>query len=234
MIATATQNKKGFTYQLSKYGRAFVLHAATCTRPVADIGAAFGVATIPALAAGAKVIAVDVEESHLAELRNETPQVFLDNLTTRQGRFPYIDFEPGSLDACYISQVLPFLSGEEITQGIEKLHEWLSEDGKIFIVSFTPYIAHVASYIPIYEQKRDRGIQWAGYIDNLKSYSKNNAIADQLPDRINHVDINDMERVLEGLFHIEKIEYFGDEENALPEGIKYDGRERIGIIARKI
>lgn len=229
-----TDNKHGFTYELPEIGRKFVDFSANSKYPVLDVGAAFGVATIPALLNGAKVIAIDIHENHLNEIRNYTDMHLQANLQTINAKFPYLDFESESIGAIYIAQVFPFLTGEEIELAAKKMYDWLIPGGKVFVVSFTPFIRHCSSYIPVYEAKKIAGDKWAGYIENLETYSKNNPIADQLPSSINHVDYDDLYQTFSPHFKIEHLEYFGDETGALPEWIRLDGKERIGMIAVKV
>ncbi len=229
-----TENKKGFTYNLTSYGKYFVEYAGNQLLPVMDIGAAFGVATIPALTNGAKVIAVDLDFRHLNSIMVDAPREYLPNLSLLNLRFPDFYYPNDSISGAYLSQVLPFLTGEEIEMGMKKLFDWIVPGGKVFIVSFSPYLKHCESYIPIYEQKSKEGVKWAGYIDDLKKYSVDNPIAKNLPNQINHVDVHDIERALtEAGFEIEIVEYFGDENEDLPEGLKFDGRERVGAVATK-
>ena len=51
--AIATENKNGFTYSLTSFGKAFVDFATESEAPVVDVGCAYGIATLPALLAGA-------------------------------------------------------------------------------------------------------------------------------------------------------------------------------------
>jgi SAM-dependent methyltransferase len=230
-----TGNKHGFTYQLPAIGQDFVDFASTVGFPVLDVGAAFGVATIPALLGGAKVIAIDIHENHLNEIRNRAKDLnLLDRLETITAKFPDIDFEENSIGAIYISQVFPFLTGTEIELAAKKMHKWLIPGGKLFVVSFTPFIKHCESYLPVYEVKKAEGVKWAGYIEDLYTYSKNNPVADQLPPSINHLDYDDMLRTFSVDYRIESLEYFGDDKNALPEWIRLSGKERIGLVAIKI
>ena len=235
MTVHATKNQRGFTYQLTHCGQAFVEEAAIARYPVVDIGAAFGVATIPALAKGANVIAIDISQEHLAILAQNTPAPFQDRLTVQVGRFPDIILPNTPVSAVYLSQVLPFLSPAEVRHGAKMIYDWLAPGGKVFIVSFTPFLSHVANYLPIYKQKKHRGESFAGYITDLPAYCSHPVIADQLPSIINHVDEDDLRLVFEAAgFHILHLATFGDENNDLPEGIKYDGRERVGLIAQKL
>lgn len=230
----STKNKHGFTYNLSPFGKAFVNYAKETKYPLIDIGSAFGVATIPALEMGAEVIAVDLEENHLQKLLESVPDHLKGKIRTLKARFPDIDFPSNSIGGVYMSQILPFLNGEEIEEGFRKIYDWLVPEGKLFVVSFTPYIDHVSSYIPVYEDKKRRNLEWAGYIEDLSKYSLDPNISSFLPNKINHIDEDDLRRVCEKLqFKIQRLEIFGDPENILPKGIKYDGRERVGLIASK-
>ncbi len=158
-IALETRNKKGFTYSLTSFGKAFINAAAKASKPVMDIGAAYGVATLPALLTGAKVIAVDIEEKHLLAITNSVNGPLRNQLVTIAERFPHFELLPDSLSAVYMSQVLPFLTGDEIEDGIKKLYDWLIPGGEAFIVTFTPYIHHVSSFIPVYEERKKKGIR---------------------------------------------------------------------------
>ncbi|MEO8472012.1 MAG: chorismate lyase [Chryseolinea sp.] len=233
-IAVETKNRRGFTYTLTSFGKAFINAAAKAPQTVMDIGAAYGVATLPALLTGAKVIAVDVEEEHLLSIANSVDMSLRNQLITLREKFPYFDLPSQSLSAVYISQVLPFLSGAEIEIGIQKIYDWLAPGGEAFVVTFTPYIEHVSSFIPLYEERKRRGIRWAGNIDDLSRFSSHPHIFENLPNQIHHVDLDDLKWIFEKVgFIIKEARYFGEEEGSLPEGIRMDGRERVGLIAFK-
>jgi chorismate-pyruvate lyase/SAM-dependent methyltransferase len=233
-VAVETKNKKGFTYTLTSFGKAFINASAKASKPVMDIGAAYGVATLPALLTGAKVIAVDIEEKHLLSIANSVNTPLRNQLITLKERFPHFELLPDSLSAVYMSQVLPFLSGAEIEDGIRKIYDWLIPGGEAFIVSFTPYIEHVRAFIPTYEERKKNGVRWAGSIEDLSRYSSHPAIYQNLPNQIHHIDLEDLVWVFEKTgFIVKEARYFGEEEGPLPEGIRMDGRERVGLIAYK-
>ena len=231
---TSTKNKKGFTYALTSFGKAFINFASKSAKPVMDIGAAYGVATLPALMAGAKVVAVDIEDHHLNTIEKSVDVTLRQHLKTMRKRFPDFDMPAESIGAVYMSQVLPFLNGAEIETGAKKIYDWLVPGGEVFIVSFTPYISHVSSFIPLYEARKQRGVRWAGYIDDLSRFSDHPDIYTHLPNQIHHVNAEDLRWAFEKAgFIIRELRYFGEEEGALPEGIRMDGRERLGMIAYK-
>jgi hypothetical protein len=236
MEATAipTQNNKGFTYQLTSFGKAFINSASKATKPVMDIGAAYGVATIPALASGACVIAVDIEEKHLAAIAEAIDPLCCDRFVTKKEKFPAFDMPSESLSAVYMSQVFPFLTGKEIEEGAQKVFNWLVPGGEVFVVSFTPYLAHVASYLPLYEEQKRSGKRWAGFISDLRLFSDDPTMYNNLPQKIHHINSEDLTWVFESAgFIVDELRVFGEEEGPLPIGIRYDGRERVGMIAHK-
>ena len=146
-----TQNKRGFTYKLSKYGDAFLDYARKSKYPVVDIGCAYGVATIPALRTGANVIAVDMDANHLQTIQESVPEKWRKRLTLLQGKFPFeLNFAEASIGAFYISHVLPFLTPEEIGEAVHKLYKWLVPGGKVFIISFSPFIKLCEGFLPVY------------------------------------------------------------------------------------
>lgn len=70
-----TRNQTGWTSnQLNEVSALFVEHCREVRRPVLDIGAAVGVATLQALAAGATVIANDLDPEHLKEIAKAVPE----------------------------------------------------------------------------------------------------------------------------------------------------------------
>jgi hypothetical protein len=69
-----TDNAMGvMTSELSPAAEDFVAHARDARRPLLEVGAAYGNATLPALAAGATVIANDLSSSELAVLASSAP-----------------------------------------------------------------------------------------------------------------------------------------------------------------
>jgi chorismate-pyruvate lyase/ubiquinone/menaquinone biosynthesis C-methylase UbiE len=230
----STLNQKGFTYSLSSFGNAFVDYASRAEKPVVDIGAAYGVATLPALLGGGKVIAVDISPDHLTAIGNSIDDSLKERLTTINSRFPDFTLPDESVSAVYLSQILPFLKGDEIEAGVKKLYEWLEPGGCAFVVSFTPFISHVRSFIPEYLEKKSKGVRWPGFIEDLSEHCNDPHIFRNLPNQITHLDADDLRWVFEKAgFEIKDLRYFGEEEGELPVGIRMDGRERVGLIASK-
>ena len=87
-------NGRGFMEQdLNNISKSFVEESSTLEGLSLDVGCAYGIASIAALKKGSKVLASDMDQAHLDILLQETPDELKDNLTTRVGTLPNIDFK---------------------------------------------------------------------------------------------------------------------------------------------
>ncbi len=228
-----TLNSMGYMLsQLEKYNQAFVDFAPLAPGPVLDIGAAYGLATIPALERGAFVIANDLDERHLNILKNKVPPSLLDRLELKPGRMPTeVDFEENSLGAVLASRVLHFLVPEELDLCLEKIFKWLKPGGKFFFLSSSPYIGGFRKFLPTYEKRKAEGQKWPGVLDDIPSCTPERA--HELP---RYMHLLDEDVITESFskvgFVIEDIGYSPAIEDH-PEDMKSDGREQIGAIAVK-
>ena len=144
-----TLNSMGYMLsQPEKYNQAFIDFSASAPGPVLDIGAAYGVATIPALEKGAHVIANDLEEKHLQILKNKVPLSYLSHLDLKTGRMPNeLDFEENSLGAVLTSRVLSFVLPEELELSFNKIFRWLKPGGKFFFLGGSHYMGTFRKFL---------------------------------------------------------------------------------------
>lgn len=229
----ATLNHRGYMLsQPEKYIQAFIDFSAHAPGPVLDIGAAYGVATIPALEKGAYVIANDLDERHLQILQRKVPLSLLDHLELKPGKMPSeIDFEENSLGAILTSRVLSFLLPEELDLSFEKIFKWLIPGGKLFYLGGSPYMGTFQKFLPTYEKHKAEGHSWPGFIENVQSYAPERAC--DLPDFMHLLDKEVLSRsLLKAGFLIEEMGYNAAKEE-YPQDMKLDGREQIGAIAVK-
>jgi SAM-dependent methyltransferase len=228
-----TLNQLGWSSLLpDEYASAFSDFSATCAEPVLDIGAGFGSATLAALAAGASVIANDLESRHLDSIAASAPEHLTSGrLTVLRGRFPELDLPDLSLGAANASRVLHFLTGAEIEEGVIRLHRWLVRGGKVFALAQTPWCANTTKCTELYESRL--GIErWPGEIYGLHEKIDPQWIA-LYPDFLHMLDQDVLRRAFETAgFKVEKLEVFRRRD--LPPEMYLDGRENIGIIARKL
>lgn len=235
------QSKGGFIPTLNQYGymlekpdkcsQAFIDYASCTKGCVLDIGAAYGVDTIPALMGGAWVIANDLDKRHLDILKQRTPKSVLDHLTLMPGKFPQeVSIAKNSLDAVLASGVLHYLPGDELEEAFCKVFEILKHQGKFFFFTSTPYIKLFQAYFPTYAERKLKGVKWPGLIDDVWFYAPERR--DNLPKMLNLLDKETLINLLNRTrFKIEKLDYV--EMTGYPSDIHSDGREYIAVIAIK-
>jgi SAM-dependent methyltransferase len=226
-----TKNRHGYTFPLSKYTNAFIDHARTHQGNLLDIGAAYGVTAIPALLAGAKVIANDISAEQLEMLKQDTPENVRANLTLLASRFPDFDLPANSLDGILASHVLHFLDPETFRVAIEKCYVWLKPGGKIFVQCFTPYHKFIEKMIPAYHQKIREKNPFPGYLENSSEYV---LVQDLIPKEVNLMNPTVLAReFIAAGFELECAEFIACPPNLNAEFFSMDGREWVGLIAYK-
>jgi SAM-dependent methyltransferase len=226
-----TRNRTGWTSNiLNELSERFVAFAATAQRPVLDIGAAYGVATLPSLAAGATVYANDADPAHLAALEAATPPAHLPRLHLLPGRFPQdLDLPPASLDAVHASNVLHFLPGDELTAGLALIRRWLAPGGRLFIQAGTPYQQPFQAFIPIYEERVRTGVPWPGWIEDTRAISTHKKLG-QIPRSLHLLDEQVLTRLITTAGLAVECSWTYCRRD-LPRSMHLNGREGVGCIA---
>lgn len=211
--------------QLNALSAMFVEYCATVSLPVLDIGAAYGIASVAALEAGANVIANDLDAAHLAELPAHR------KLQLLPGRFPDFALPPGSLGAVHASNVLHFLTGADLTVGAAKIAEWLAEGGRLFVHAGTPFQQPFAGFVPEYLRRVKEGDTWPGYVEDTAKVSTHKRLS-QIPRSIHLLDESILTRVFEAAgLTINRVWYY--RRHDLPKSMFYDGREGVALVAHK-
>lgn len=228
-----TVNAHGFIHALSSVSMDFVLFGDKAPGCMLDVGSGTGVATVPALSTGAEVIALDMEATHLEVLRASTPAEYLPNLRTIAGRYPEaLDEIDRPIGAVLISQVLGFLTGEEIRTGFARLYELMAPGGKLFVINYTPYITLTANFVPLYEERCRRGAAWPGVVGDLRDYCDDAKLLYNLPKSLNLMDPTVLTReALVAGFDVEYSSFLGG--GQVPERFQLDGREWACVVAVK-
>ena len=231
-----TLNNQGFmTNYLDEFSQEFVTFAPKAPGPVLDIGAAYGVASLPALEAGAHVIANDIDSRHLELLQQEalarTPKIANTQLILAPGKFPEeLEFAPNSIGAVLACRLFHFFDGPTISKSIKKIHEWLAPGGKFFLVCETPYVGGLQPFWPIYEERVASGEPWPGYIDDFMLIDPNRA--KDLPKSMHLLEPFVLRRAFDEVgFKVEKAHTIARPK--FPPGLKLDGRESVGIVGIK-
>ena len=210
--------------QLSPLSQGFVEFSRTCTAPVLDIGAGLGAAALAAHAAGATVIANDLDDGPLQQLSQ--------HLQTRPGRFPReLHFEPATLGAVHASNVFHFLTGNQLEYGFRAIARWLQPGGQLFVQAATPYQSPFAAFLPEYQRRLHAAEKWPGWIPKISLYSSHRQLS-QMPRSLHLLDDAILTRtaLAAGLI-IERAWLFRRAD--LPATLHLDGRESVALIARK-
>src|SRR5262245_35352646 len=154
-----TDNAMGImTEEPSPAAEAFIAGAARARRPLLEIGAAYGNATLPALRAGGTVIANDLSASELAVLASAAPEDDRKRLVILPARFPEeIRLGDGSVSAVLAAQVLHFFDGPTVELAFRCVHGWLEAGGAWHVVVMTPSLSFYRTLRPEYEKRARAG-----------------------------------------------------------------------------
>jgi SAM-dependent methyltransferase len=231
--AIPTLNGTGFMLEaLDIFAEDFVREAASSADEVLDIGCAYGVATLAALARGARVCACDMEPRHLELLLQRTPAADRARLRTVQGVLPGTQFPPASFGAILASRVLHFLAGPEFRSALASISTWLKPGGRLYIVADTPYMPVWRPFVPDYEAAKARGEPWPGMIADFTPYwsKRPDGTVQSGPPFLNTLDPEILARECRAAgLQVERSEYFAMERL----GAATMGREHVGCTARK-
>ncbi|MGD9108243.1 MAG: class I SAM-dependent methyltransferase [Gammaproteobacteria bacterium] len=233
-----TLNNTGYmTSSLDPYSQEFIQYAGKVDGKVADIGACYGIAVLPALEQGSHVIAVDNEPRHLEELRSRVSYQYINQLECVVGALPNnIDIAQASLSAILCCRVLHLLTGDNVELSLKTMHKLLKKGGKIFLITDSPYAYYsdklLQEFTPIFEQKKAKNIRWPGFIPNLKDYLKKE-FQPMAPEFVHLFDGDVLVQECEKTgFKIEKSGFIPRPD--YPPALQNDGRENAGVIAVKI
>ncbi len=230
-----TLNRTGFMLEeMTQYSRAFADYAGTCESEVLDLGCAFGVASIAALENGARVLAVDMEKSHLDILQERVTPAAAERLRTQVGVLPDLDFAPESFDAIHAGRVLHFLRPQEVRLVLARMFEWLRPGGKIVVTSDSPFFGYWASNADNYLRRKAAGDPWPAYIEDVTQVFDAKAVAGA-PSCINPMDPDVLQRECERLgYQVERVGFFNAGAlSQMHDNQAHAGKEHAGVIARK-
>lgn len=239
-----TNNARGYMHPLSEIAQKFIL-ASKKTTPVMDMGCAYGNTVIAAIEAGAKhVIACDMEQSHLDAILKQLNNQQLQHITIEQGQFPEgFQFEENSIGAIHASHVLAYLNGSEVDAGLEKFYYWLKPNGQLYILCYTIFMKELVNdhFQNEYHHRIRNAEKWPGYLVDFNHYSEmpndesiSRIDSNALPKSLHVFELPFLVNALTKLgFIIEFADYLDGSKNGAVEETWHDGREYLGIIARK-
>lgn len=229
-----TLNSQGYmTVSLDSYSKKFIENVGSldADKNVLEIGAAYGVATLQGLNFSARYFANDLDSNHLKHIEIESK--FNKKLELVPGEFPYdLDFPNNYFDAALICRVLHFFTGKEIESALKCLFNWMSTGGCLYIIGETPYLNNWSSFIPDFQSRKESGEDYPGEIFEPKKYENNRTSS--LPPFVHWFDVDTISKAVKRAgFSVVECDYI-DREGQFPDDLLLDGRESVGIIARKL
>lgn len=227
-----TDNAMGImTVEPSPAAEAFIKLAARAGRPLLEIGAAYGNATLPALRAGATVIANDLSAGQLNVLATAAPAEDRKRLVLMPARFPEeLRLAEGSLSGVLAAQVLHFFDAPTVERSFRSVWRWLEPGGAFFVVVMTPSLGFYRELRPEYGRRARRGERWPGIFDPRTVAPPE--WRDRLPPMVHLFERDVLRRCAEDTgFTVENLEYFCYRH--FPAQHRTDGHEYLALTARK-
>jgi len=227
-----TDNAMGImTEELSPAAEAFIELAGKACRPVLEIGAAYGNATLPALRVGGTLIANDLSASQLGVLAAAVSAEDRKRLVLMPARFPEeIRLADGSLSGALAAQVLHFLDGPTVELAFRSVLRWLEPGGSLYALVITPSLSFYSKLRPEYENRARAGDRWPGIFDPRTVATAD--WKDKLPPMVHLFEKDVLRRCAEEAgFTVETLEYFCFRH--FPAKHRTDGHEFLTLTARK-
>lgn len=232
-----TLNNMGWmiTQHLDIYTHSFIDYALTASKPVLEVGAAYGVATPHILKQGGRIIVNDLDSRHLESLYAQTPAHLRKNLTLLAGScVDEIEIESGSLSAILCGRVFHFFDTQTISLCLDKFSRWLEPNGKVFIVADSIFHGMNESIFTDFLQRKAAGHPNPGRVslaDNqrLATHPDRVELLKAMPEYFNFIDIETMANLLnKNGFLVEQASYFPT--RYYDEISLWDGREGVGLV----
>lgn len=227
-----TDNAMGvMTRELSPAAEAFVALARTSGKPLLEIGAAYGNATLPALRAGATVIANDLSSSELQVLAMASPAEDQRRLVLLPAKFPDdVHFADASLSGILAAQVFHFFDGPTVDRAFQKAYRFLEPGGSLFVLVMTPSLSYYRGFRERFEERLKNGERWPGIFDPKEVATPD--WRDHLPPFVNLFEKSLLQRCAEESgFLIDHLEHFCFKD--FPDKHRTDGREYVSLAAHK-
>ncbi|MDD5753991.1 MAG: class I SAM-dependent methyltransferase [Methylococcales bacterium] len=223
-------------HHLDIYTQSFIDYALTASKPVLEVGAAYGVAAPHILKQGGKIIVNDLDSRHLECLYAKTPVHLRSNLTLLAGScVDEIEIERGSLSAILCGRVFHFFDAQTISLCLERFARWLEPNGKVFIIADSIFHGMNEPIFADFLQRKSTGCPNPGRVslaDNqrLATHPNKEGILAAMPEYFNFIDIETMANLLNKTgFLIEQASYFPA--RYYDEVSLWNGREGVGLVS---
>ena len=110
------------------------------SKPILDIGCAYGFTSKSLLQNGFQVIANDLSQQHLDEGFADLDDELRKRLTLKPGSILDLRFEANSLDGIVALNVMHFFRGPQLRELFGNFYKWLAPNGVLTTSSVSPYM----------------------------------------------------------------------------------------------
>jgi SAM-dependent methyltransferase len=211
-----------------------------------EIGAAFGAATLKALARGAEIDCNDISVANLAVVRKRFADLSASilnpataeykNLRLLPGAFPeeLAGLQPDAYHAILACRILHFFPGKKIESCLQVMADLLAPGGQLFIVCETPYQKNWVSYLSEFERKTEAGVDWPGEIAD-SSIVENTQRNTGLPKFMHLISQPELLRAVKKIPNLKLVECaYISRQGVFSDDALLDGRESVGLIAVRL
>ncbi len=175
-----TLNGTGYIfYSISPLGKTFIKNEAKPQKTILEIGAGFNNIVIESLRMGiGSYTANDILDDHLNILVEriryyfgESAEEKLQSLRLLCAKAPTeLPFKHRAYDAILADKVIHFMSPEEILQFIRWSRSALKKNGKIYILTASPYSSTYKNRLADYLSRVEQGVKFPGYINEVMNH----------------------------------------------------------------
>ena len=230
-----TQNRNGFmSTKLHSPGTEFIEHASDSKGWALDIGCAYGFYTLEAIKRGARVVANDMNKTHLKILRQQVPAGLSLNLRTRLGAFPDVSLPAAAIASILASNVVNFMDGDTFERAVGKMFSLLVPGGKVFLKVPSPYSKHLdASSVDEYERRKAANEKWPGLFRDMNGRRAEGA-REHFGDLMHFYDPDTLSRTFAAAgFTLEKAEFYSISAPQAFGAASSNEKELVRLVARK-
>lgn len=238
-----TANKMGYmTTHIDPYSREFIEEFGQEGKKVVDVGASYGIMTIPLLLGGAEVTALEIDESQkdglYATLEAVCGELGYD-FEGAKDRLQYIigdirkpDLAVKDYDGILACRVMHFFSPGEFEMAIGEYHGHLKDGGQLTLVVETPWLGNFYKDVfPIYEKNKTDGKRFPGYIEDIGGMSTSRK--KDAPKKFHLFDKETLDTEVSALdFELVTSRYI-DRRGVYPKDVQNNGQESLGAHFRK-
>ena len=164
----STMNAKGAQFSTTTPVLRDWLESFDGIHPLMDIGCAYGINTLEALKLAIPTIALDTHQVHLDVVKQVADERAYDTLSCLLGSLPDdIPIPDESLSGALVSEVLHFLTGEQIGNSFHTVFKKLQKGGILAVstMSVNSFRDVDSGFVRRFFQDKDEGIKWPGYYE---------------------------------------------------------------------